>query len=210
MSVSEIPGLIIAYETWLYEKSYLQSMEELYTYSHDEDNNAVEIKVEWIKKALRVISGPQYELIMNIITIINVLTVFVRSFMQDANASTIKNWMQIQIAVNFVLLFEMLADFLIAGPVKVYVYHFRVWPETFCQIINIFALVRYFENKDETSTYNQTVKLFEVIVFVRMLKLLSLLYEVKVMRVIFETIKNLLGPINNIIVVMVTMLYVFA
>ena len=43
-----------------------------------------------------------------------------------------------------------------------------------------------------------------------MLKLLTLLYEIEVMRVIFETLKNLLGPLNNLIVVMMTIFYVFA
>ena len=43
-----------------------------------------------------------------------------------------------------------------------------------------------------------------------MLKLLTLLYEIKTMRVIFETLKNLLGPLNNLIIVMMTIFYVFA
>jgi hypothetical protein len=54
------------------------------------------------------------------------------------------------------------------------------------------------------------VRLYEVIVFIRMLKLMTLLYEVKTMRVIFETIKNLIGPLNNLIIVMLTIFYVFA
>ena len=54
------------------------------------------------------------------------------------------------------------------------------------------------------------MKVCEVIVFIRMVKLLTLLYEVKTMRVIFETIKNLLGPLNNLIMVMMTIFYVFA
>ena len=43
-----------------------------------------------------------------------------------------------------------------------------------------------------------------------MMKLLTLLYEVKTMRVIFETLKNLLGPLNNLVMVMLTIFYVFA
>ena len=43
-----------------------------------------------------------------------------------------------------------------------------------------------------------------------MIKLLTLLYEVKTMRIIFETMKNLLGPLNNLIIVMMTIFYVFA
>ena len=112
--------------------------------------------------------------------------------------------------INGFLLFEMIADFIIAGPLKAYIYHFRVWPETLCQILNIVATVIYCENLGDPQTYNNTVKIFELIVFIRMIKLLSLLYEIKVMRIIFETIKNLLGPINNLFIVMITIFYVFA
>ena len=53
------------------------------------------------------------------------------------------------------------------------------------------------------------MKTLEVIVFIRMIKLLTLMYEVTSMRVIFETIKNLGGPLINLIVVMVSMFYYF-
>ena len=43
----------------------------------------------------------------------------------------------------------------------------------------------YFKYSKDPYYYNRIVKLFELIVFIRMLKLLSLLYEVKVMRIIF-------------------------
>ena len=88
--------------------------------------------------------------------------------------------------INGFLLFEMIADFIIAGPLKAYIYHFRVWPETLCQILNIVATVIYYKNLGDPQTYNNTVKIFELIVFIRMIKLLSLLYEIKVMRIIFR------------------------
>ena len=72
------------------------------------------------------------------------------------------------------------------------------------------AVIRFLRNLSDTQEYNTIVKLFELIIFVRALKLLTLLYEIKVMRVIFETLKNLLGPLNNLIVVMLTIFYVFA
>ena len=71
-------------------------------------------------------------------------------------------------------------------------------------------MIEYFKANDDLSQYNYTVKIFEVIVFIRMLKLLTLLYEIKIMRIIFETLKNLLGPLNNLIIVMMTIFYVFA
>jgi len=107
------------------------------------------------------------------------------------------------------LLFESIGDIYISGPVKAFKYHFRIWPETLCQILNIPAIVN-FATSDSFVSYNYTVKVLQVIIFIRMLKLLTLTYEVKVMRVIFETLKNLLGPLNNLIIVMITIFYVFA
>ena len=43
-----------------------------------------------------------------------------------------------------------------------------------------------------------------------MVKLLTLLYEVKVMRIITETLKNIIGPLSNLLAVMLTILYVFS
>jgi len=114
-----------------------------------------------------------------------------------------------ELTINLVMLTETIGDIAISGPVKAYRYHFRIWPETMCQILNIPAMIKFFDAEDFVE-YNYTVKIFEVIVFIRMLKLLTLLYEVKVMRVIFETLKNLLGPLNNLIIVMMTIFYVFA
>jgi len=47
-------------------------------------------------------------------------------------------------------------------------------------------------------------------VLIRALKLLTLLHEIKTMRVIFETFKNLLEPLKNLLLMMMTVFYVFA
>ena len=162
-------------------------------------------------KALILMSSPQYELAMNIITVCNLFTVFVRALQTSASESTIQQWIDLQIAINVTMLFETLGDIYVqGGPIKAYKYHFRIWPETLCQILNIPAIIYYILNYGDFVEYNYTVKVFEVIVFIRMIKLLTLLYEVKTMRVIFETMKNLLGPLNNLIIVMMTIFYIFA
>ena len=112
--------------------------------------------------------------------------------------------------INLIMLLETIGDMTISGPIKAYQYHFRIWPETLCQLLNVPAAVHFFMAGDDFQNYNYTVKILEVIVFIRMLKLLTLLYEIKTMRVIFETLKNLLGPLNNLIIVMMTIFYVFA
>lgn len=78
MEPKEMVNLMIAYETWLYEKQYKSAMEDLYS-----DNQAAETlngdSANIYQKVLRIISGPQYELAMNIVTILNVFTVFIRA-----------------------------------------------------------------------------------------------------------------------------------
>jgi len=109
------------------------------------------------------------------------------------------------------MLLETFSDcYVQGGPVKAFKNHFRIWPETLCQLLNIPAIISYISANGDFVEYNYTVKVFEVIVFIRMIKLLTLLYEVKTMRIIFETMKNLLGPLNNLIIVMMTIFYVFA
>ena len=148
---------------------------------------------------------------MNIVTVCNLFTVFVRALETSATEESIQQWIIIQMTINFTMLFETVGDIYVqGGPIKAYRYHFRIWPETLCQILNIPAIVSYFVADGNFVNYNYTVKVFEVIVFIRLIKLLTLLYEVKTMRIIFETMKNLLGPLNNLIVVMMTIFYVFA
>ena len=77
MEPKEMVVLIQAYETWLYEKQYKSAMEDLYSDSKKE-TISTENQTKW-KKILNLISSPQYELAMNIVTIINVFIVFIRA-----------------------------------------------------------------------------------------------------------------------------------
>jgi len=154
------------------------------------------------KKALILMSSAQYELAMNIITVANIFSVFFFALQKSADESTIKGWIVFELTINLMMLLELISDLSISGPIKAYSYHFRTWPETLCQILNIPAMIMFFKADGDFEKYNYTVKLFEVIVFIRMIKLLTLTYEVKMMRIIFETLKNLLGPLNNLIIVM--------
>ena len=209
LSPVEMVDLITAYETWLYEKQYKNAMEDLYSDSNDQETLTGDASGIY-QKMLRTISSPQYELFMNIVTIINVFTVFYYALQQSKSEDQIRRWIILELVISLIMLFETIGDLLISGPFKAYAYHFRIWPETMCQILNVPAMVWFFKAGDNFQHYNYTVKIFEVIVFIRMLKLLTLLYEVEVMRIIFETLKNLLGPLNNLVIVMMTIFYVFA
>jgi hypothetical protein len=58
--------------------------------------------------------------------------------------------------------------------------------------------------------YSKVIKILHAIVFFRLTRFITLLYELYSMRVIIETIKNLIGPVNNLLAVMLTILYTFA
>lgn len=49
-----------------------------------------------------------------------------------------------------------------------------------------------------------------MVIFVRMLKLLTLLYEIKTLRIIIETIRNLLKPLLYLTGTLMTIFYIFA
>ena len=134
----ELPNVLKAYETWLYEKEYKKTMEELYAKNAKEDD--IENLSMW-RRALMLMSGPKYELTMNIVTIVNVFSIFARSLQSTANYKTIHIWMLFQIGLNTFFLLEMIADWIIAGFIKAYIYHFRTSIETLCQILSIPTMI---------------------------------------------------------------------
>lgn len=77
MDPAEMVDLLQAYETWLYEKQYKSAMEDLY--SENQVDSIQGDNLSLVDKALKFNSGPKYELGMNIITILNIFTVFVRA-----------------------------------------------------------------------------------------------------------------------------------
>mmetsp|Transcript_33797 Transcript_33797/g.44606 ORF Transcript_33797/g.44606 Transcript_33797/m.44606 type:complete len:189 (+) Transcript_33797:505-1071(+) len=135
----EMVRLLQAYETWLYEKQYKAAMEDLY--SNGQAETISEQDESYYRRAMRFISTPRYELGMNIVTILNVFTVFFRALQQQSTEKQIHTWIVLELTINFIMLLEMIGDISISGIVKAYRYHFRVWPETLCQVLNIPALV---------------------------------------------------------------------
>ena len=54
------------------------------------------------------------------------------------------------------------------------------------------------------------IKWLELVIFIRALKFLPLLYEIKVMRIIIETIRNLIKPLYNLYSVLFSLFYTFS
>jgi hypothetical protein len=54
------------------------------------------------------------------------------------------------------------------------------------------------------------LKYFEAIIFIRIIKIVPLIYELHIMRVIIETIRNLMAPLYGLFVIVVCIFYFFA
>ena len=52
MNPMEMPYMINAYEEWLYSKQYMKTMEDLYSDAAPKDEQAIDVKVPWLKYAL--------------------------------------------------------------------------------------------------------------------------------------------------------------
>lgn len=86
---------------------------------------------------------------------------------------------------------------------------FRAWVECFIFIITVYALVQFIVEYDDLYKLVPTMKLFELTIFIRVLRLLTMLSEFSKFRVIIETLKNLMGPFWSVLCVMFTIFYVF-
>lgn len=103
----------------------------------------------------------------------------------------------------------MVGEWYAFGFLKAYKHSLRCTTETISQIVNFFAIIYYFSNELSSLDFNYSLKLFELVVFIRMLRILTLLYELQTFRIIIETIKNLLGPFYSLLLVQFTIFYVF-
>ena len=53
-------------------------------------------------------------------------------------------------------------------------------------------------------------KIFELIIFIRLIKVIPLLYEIRSFRTIFETIRYMLEPVSSLLIVTTMILFEFA
>jgi hypothetical protein len=122
-----------------------------------------------------------------------------------------KGWIYIQLVFNYGFLIEMIFDiYLNRSFKKAYYRNFKLWPETACQLMSFFATFMFIYHFNDVESYLMLVKLFEVVIFVRMIKLIELLNEIKVMRIILETISNIAAPMKSLLLVTLVVMYLFA
>ena len=168
-----------------------------------------------------IMSDPKYELIVTILGALNLICISIRDFQLSQIARNF-NWPTAQVIINAFFLIEMMIDFSIHGK-KSFKKSFRVWPESICQLINIYATTLYFIHFKKLSQRltgnllmqdnydpNSLIKLFELIIFIRISKVLTLLYEIKAMRLVIETMRNMISPMLQLMGVLFVLFYIFS
>lgn len=154
--------------------------------------------------------SPTYELVVNMVGIVNILMIVIRTINVSETTSWITIWIYIQIGINTLFFVELISDLCIHGFKSSYSQHFRCWPETICQLLNLIGVWRFYVNFNQIRSYNSVVKMFELVIFVRELKLLTYLYEIKTMRIIIETMRNMMMPLLYLMSVLYVIYYTFA
>jgi len=207
VEICDIAEVFKAYEVQQYNQSIQDHLELLFGEEEDfHDNDVIAkmiIKTKWAYT-------PYYELGTNLFSTLNGLSIAVRDIF-SYNPGIIYAWVGIQIFINFVFLVEVLIDLFTATSAKsAYSGQFRLWPETVCQILNIYAIGFFILYTTGDVSYLKVLKYFEAIIFMRMMKFLPLVYELSLMRVIIETLRNLMVPLAGLLIIVLCIFYMFA
>lgn len=152
------------------------------------------------------LESPQYEFFLNAITMIMLCTITMKRVGKLWKKSTQEAWCDIQIAYNIIMFILYLTEILVTGLERTLKFNFRIWPEALCQFM-FWSLIF---TGNQTQMRYQSVRVFELIIFIRLLKFVTLMYELKTTRIFIETMRNLVQPILNMIAVLFIVYYFFA
>lgn len=155
-------------------------------------------------------NSPHYEFAQNVTSLLNMCFIMVNEVIKIKSESYLQIWFICMIIINCIFGLELFIDILINGFYKAYSQHLRVWFESICQIINIFLMINFYSHFHAYQMYNTFLMLFTLIIFIRGLKMLSLMYEVQSLRIIIETMKNLIEPISNMAAVLLIIFFFFS
>jgi len=205
VDLSEFLKVFEVFELYMYEesKSLLFKEKKMPTVSELQ-------KVSHKDKIKTLIESVQYEFIVNILSVLNILMLTIRESVSDSDTAFIEFWAWIQIGINLAFLLELLVEMYAFGVSATYSHSFRAASETLSQVFNLFGIIYFFNSNVTDITFISALKSFELVIFVRLTRILSLLYELKTFRIIIETIKNLLGPFYTLLLVQFTIFYMFA
>lgn len=148
-----------------------------------------------------MIESVQYEFVVNILSVVNILALTIREAVSASDTTFIELWVYLQIGINIAFLIELLVEIYAFGFAGTYKHSFRATSETLAQIFNFSGIYYFAVSSPADLTFISSLKAFELVIFIRLTRVLTLLYELKTFRVIIETIKNLLGPFYTLLLV---------
>lgn len=168
----------------------------------------------------RIMLHPKYELTMHILGILNLFFLTLKEVQYEINLEY-KNRIRLQLAINGFFLAELVLFIAVHGK-QAYSKAFRIWPETVCQLLNVYLMINFFIDYDqivarprwktlEFSYDRYTLgRLVEITLFIRILGILTLMYELRSMRLIIETMRNMLRPMVQLMGVLFVVFYIFS
>lgn len=95
----------------------------------------------WISQCM---SDPRYELAVTILGALNLVCISIRDLRWDVRTKILV-WPAVQVIINAFFLIEMIVDLMIHG-LRAYKKSFRIWPETICQILNVYTTYLFFSS----------------------------------------------------------------
>lgn len=125
MKFFELNLILTAYEFYLYEKKSGNTLKKLNdnTNQTSEEMGDNKLKNCWIKTKTfltYIFDTPQYELIQNLLSMINLLFIAINDFLTTKEANYMMTWMIIMIWINNIFLLELIIDFVFFGIKKAF------------------------------------------------------------------------------------------
>lgn len=133
---------------------------------------------------------------------------FWREYMEvygDNQYGVMPVWITICAIINFIFLIDLVFRFIYQG-LWVPLHSFYAILEILFQILSFAALLKYLI----TLNFSFSLKAFEFIILVRLIKVLQLLDEIKTWKIILKTLRHLIVPFMNLFLVQMGIIYTYA
>jgi len=162
---------------------------------------------------MKAVESDNAVLFSNVFSIINLLGLCMAELSQIYAHNFIQIWIRVQIITNMIFVIEILCDIVYkcTSTKKKLRWQFRTGNEFCCQMVHIIALRQYYyEEVGDDFNMSNAVNFFKFIVMLRTLKVLPMLYEIKSMRIIIETMRNMVMPLTGVIALLGAIFYLFS
>lgn len=132
-------------------------------------------------------TSSNYEMTSCTLSLIQLFSIAIIQQSNPTEISIFEKWIYSQFIINFAYSFEVIFDFMAYGK-KVLKRSWRTLPEILCQLFNLATVYRFFildNNSIDVYIVDRRIhlnlKYLHLIVFIRALKLLLFIYEIKEM-----------------------------